>query len=51
MEKQELLNISVNNLSMSEVLSAIEDMVSNREKAFIVAVNVDVVMKLRETCI
>ncbi len=45
MEKQELLNISVNNLSMSEVLSAIEDMVSNREKAFIVAVNVDVVMK------
>lgn len=45
MEKQQLLNTYVNNLSKKEALRKIEAMVSRREKAFVVPINVDVVMK------
>lgn len=45
MEKQQLLNTYVNSLSMTEAVRAIEAMVCAREKAFVVPINVDVVMK------
>lgn len=48
MEKQPLLNTYVNNVDMSQALSAIEQMVLRGKKSYIVAVNVDVVMKIEE---
>ena len=46
MKKQKLLNTYVNNVDMDETLSAIGKMVENGEKKYIVAINVDVVMKI-----
>ncbi len=46
MEKQSLLNTYVNNVNMSEAVEAIEKMISDGEKHYIVAINVDVVMKI-----
>lgn len=46
MEKQPLLNTYVNNVNMSEAVEAIEKMISDGEKHYIVAINVDVVMKI-----
>ena len=46
MEKQKLLNTYVNNVDMNETLSAIEDMIKVGEKKYMVAINVDVVMKI-----
>lgn len=46
MEKQKLLNTYVNNIDMNEALSAIEDMVKVGERKYVVAINVDVVMKI-----
>ena len=46
MKKQKLLNTYVNNVDMDETLSAIDKMVENGEKKYIVAINVDVVMKI-----
>lgn len=46
MKKQKLLNTYVNNVDMDETLSAIFKMVENSEKKYIVAINVDVVIKI-----
>lgn len=45
MEKQQLLNMYVSNLDMREAIQEIEHLVSRGEKAFVVPINVDVVMK------
>lgn len=46
MEKQPLLNTCVNNVNMDEAIQAIEDMIASENKSYIVAINVDVVMKI-----
>lgn len=49
MEKQPLLNTYVNNIDMPETIAAIERMIAEGEKgkkSYIVAINVDVVMKI-----
>ena len=46
MEKQPLLNTYVNNVNMDEAIQAIEDMIASKMKSYIVAINVDVVMKI-----
>ena len=46
MEKQALLNTYVNNVDMSETICAIEEMIASKNKSYIVAINVDVVMKI-----
>ena len=48
MEKQPLLNTYVNNVDMTEALSAISKMISSGRKSYIVAINVDVVIKIEE---
>ena len=46
MEKQKLLNTYVNNISMSETIDEIERMIFSEKKGYVVAINVDVVMKI-----
>ena len=46
MEKQPLLNTYVNNVNMNETVQAIEDMIASEKRSYIVAINVDVVMKI-----
>lgn len=46
MEKQRLLNTYVNNVDMNEAVCAIENMIASDKKSYVVAINVDVVMKI-----
>ena len=46
MEKIKILNTYINNISLHETLSKIEQFIHNQKKAYIVAVNVDVIMKI-----
>lgn len=46
MEKQPLLNTYVNNVDMPETIAAIEEMIASDKKSYVVAINVDVVMKI-----
>ena len=46
MEKQVLLNTYINNLSMSETIETIEQMILSDKKSYIVPINVDVVIKI-----
>lgn len=46
MEKQPLLNTYVNNVSMTETLDEISRLVEEKKKSYVVAINVDVVMKI-----
>lgn len=46
MEKQALLNTYINNVTMSETIAAIEQMITVEKKSYVVAINVDVVMKI-----
>jgi N-acetylglucosaminyldiphosphoundecaprenol N-acetyl-beta-D-mannosaminyltransferase len=48
MEKQPLLNTYINNVSMSEAIQNIESLIKNNTKSYIVAINVDVVMKIEK---
>ena len=48
MEKQALLNTYINNVTMPETITAIEQMIETRKKSYVVAINVDVVMKIEE---
>lgn len=48
MEKQSLLNTYVNNFNMNETLSAIDTLIHYEKKSYIVAVNVDVIIKIEE---
>ena len=45
MEKQPLLNTYVNNMDMYEVIDAIDKMIAEDKKSYIVPINVDVIMK------
>lgn len=46
MEKQPLLNTYVNNVDMPETIATIEQMIARDKKSYVVAINVDVVMKI-----
>ena len=46
MEKQKLLNTYVNNVTMEETLNEISRLVDEKKKSYVVAINVDVVMKI-----
>lgn len=46
MGKQPLLNTYVNNVSMEETINEIERLISEKKRSYIVAINVDVVMKI-----
>ena len=46
MEKQALLNTYINNLTMSETIDEIEQMIESGKRSYVVAINVDVVMKI-----
>lgn len=46
LEKQRLLNTYVNNVTLDETLDEIDGFIRERKKSYIVAINVDVVMKL-----
>lgn len=46
MRKQPLLNTFVNNLDMDETVHIIEDIIKKKKRAYTVAVNVDVIMKI-----
>lgn len=48
MEKQKLLNTYVNNVDMNEAISEIEKMIQSSRKSYVVAINVDVVIKIEE---
>lgn len=48
MEKQPLLNTYVNNVSMDETIGYIEQLVQSKKRSYVVAINVDVVMKIEE---
>lgn len=48
MEKQPLLNTYVNNVTMTETVQIIEQMIVDRIASYIVAVNVDVIMKIEQ---
>lgn len=46
MKKQPLLNTYVNNLNMDEAIQSIEQMIEIGKKSYIIAINVDVVVKM-----
>lgn len=46
MEKQPLLNTYVNNVSMDETIANIEYLISQDKQSYVIAINVDVVMKI-----
>ncbi len=46
MNKQPLLNTYVNNVDLDESIGVIESWIKERRKAYVVAINVDVVMKM-----
>ena len=48
MNKQPLLNTYVNNVSMDETIANIESLIAKNDKSYIVAINVDVVMKIEK---
>ena len=48
MEKQPLLNTYINNVTMAETVEAIEQMIAADKKSYVVAINVDVVMKIED---
>ena len=48
MEKQALLNTYINNVTMPETIVAIERMIETDKKSYVVAINVDVVMKIEK---
>ena len=48
MEKQALLNTYINNVTMPETIATINQMIEAKKKSYVVAINVDVVMKIEE---
>lgn len=48
MEKQQLLNTYVNNVNMEEAVWNIEKMIESGKKSYVVAINVDVVVKIEK---
>lgn len=48
LKKQPLLNTNVNNVSMGETVAEIERLIAEKKRSYIVAINVDVVMKMEQ---
>lgn len=48
MKKQALLNTYINNVTMTETIADIEQMIKGNKKSYVVAINVDVVMKIED---
>lgn len=48
MKKQPLLNTFVNNIDVDETVRIIDNLIANKKKSYIVAVNVDVVIKIEK---
>lgn len=48
MNKQPLLNTYVNNVTMDEAIAGIEEMIAQPKQSYVVAINVDVVIKIEE---
>lgn len=48
MDKQQLLNTYVNNLDMDETVASIEEIIAADKKGYVVAVNVDVIVKIEK---
>lgn len=48
MDKQPLLNTYINNVDMEETISAIEMIIRENQRAYVVPINVDVVVKMEE---
>lgn len=48
MKKQQLLNTYINNLTMEAAINEIEQRIIDKKKSYVVAVNVDVVMKMED---
>ena len=48
MNKQRFLNTYVSNITMNEALDNIEKMIKSKKKSYVVAVNVDVIMKIEQ---
>lgn len=48
MNKQKFLNTYVSNITMDEALDNIEKMIKSKKKSYVVAVNVDVIMKIEQ---
>ena len=48
MNKQPLLNTYINNVTMDETLNEISRLVDVKQKSYVVAINVDVVMKIEK---
>lgn len=48
MEKIQFLNTYVNNVSMDETIAEIDSLISQKTKSYIVAINVDVVIKIEK---
>lgn len=48
MKKQTFLNTCVNNITMDEAIQNINNMISQDKKSYVVAVNVDVIMKIEQ---
>ena len=47
-KKEKFLNTEINNITMRQTLEAIERFIVNKQKAYIVAINVDVVMRIEQ---
>ena len=46
MQKQPLLNTYVNNVTLNETIEQIELLIADKKKSYVVAINVDVVIKI-----
>jgi len=49
MKKQPLLNTYVNNISMTEAIDEIQRLIESRRKSYVVAINVDVIIKIENS--
>lgn len=47
-KKEKFLNTEINNITMRQTLEAIDRFIVNKQKAYIVAINVDVVMRIEQ---
>lgn len=48
MKKQRFINTYVNNVNMNETIKSIDDMIASEKKSYVVAINVDVVVKIED---
>lgn len=48
MQKQPLLNTYVNNVTMDEAVAAVDSLIAGEKKAYLVAINIDVVLQIEK---